>query len=218
MKKTIIIACLLLSIAFAWGQRSDSLSCGYNHQFSFGQAIAPATLFTCGAIVAEVPSFHQNIDFAIRDRLQADGHPRFEIEDYLQFAPGVSVFVLKSFGLPSQHSWRDLASLSVSCSLFQLVICNGIKYTVREERPYGGVFNSFPSGHTMTAFMCAEFLRREYGKDYPGIAVAGYTLATGVGFMRMYNNRHYLGDVLAGAGLGILCTSLSYWIAPYLRF
>ena len=48
--------------------------------------------------------------------------------------------------------------------------------------------------------------------------MAGYAIATGVGVMRVYNNRHWVSDVLAGAGLGILSTSLMYWLAPYLRF
>ena len=69
-----------------------------------------------------------------------------------------------------------------------------------------------------TAFMGAEILRREYGEEYPGIAIAGYTVATGVGLMRIYNNRHWASDVLAGAGIGILSASLTYWLAPYLTF
>ena len=36
--------------------------------------------------------------------------------------------------------------------------------------------------------------------------------------MRMYNNRHWASDVLAGAGVGILSASLTYWLAPYLTF
>ena len=58
----------------------------------------------------------------------------------------------------------------------------------------------------------------EYGEEYPAIAVAGYTVATGIGFLRMYNNRHWASDVLAGAGIGILSASLMYWLAPYLTF
>ena len=61
-------------------------------------------------------------------------------------------------------------------------------------------------------------LRREYGEDYPGIAIAGYTVATGVGLLRIYNNRHWVSDVVAGAGIGILSASIMYWLAPYLRF
>lgn len=32
----------------------------------------------------------------------------------------------------------------------------------------------------------------------------------------MYNNRHWLTDVAAGAGIGILSTKIAYWINPYL--
>ncbi|MCD8260639.1 MAG: hypothetical protein LUD15_03380 [Bacteroides sp.] len=44
--------------------------------------------------------------------------------------------------------------------------------------------------------------------------MAGYTVATGTGVLRMYNNRHWLGDVAAGAGFGILSTKLAYLIQP----
>ena len=56
-----------------------------------------------------------------------------------------------------------------------------------------------------------EILRREYGEEYPWIAVAGYAVAVTVAAMRIYNNRHWLGDVCAGAGLGILSVTLTYW-------
>jgi hypothetical protein len=36
--------------------------------------------------------------------------------------------------------------------------------------------------------------------------ISGYVVATGTGFFRMYNDRHWLTDVAAGAGIGILCT------------
>lgn len=39
-----------------------------------------------------------------------------------------------------------------------------------------------------------------------------YVVATGTGILRMYNNKHWLGDVAAGAGVGILSTTLSYWL------
>lgn len=61
------------------------------------------------------------------------------------------------------------------------------------------------------AFTGAELLRREYGKEYPWVAVAGYAVAVLVGAMRVYNNRHWVGDVLAGAGIGIASVTLVYW-------
>jgi membrane-associated phospholipid phosphatase len=39
-------------------------------------------------------------------------------------------------------------------------------------------------------------------------------VATGTGFFRMYNDRHWLTDVAAGAGIGILCTKTAYWLYP----
>ena len=35
-------------------------------------------------------------------------------------------------------------------------------------------------------------------------------MATTVGVMRVLNNRHWVSDVLAGAGIGILSTNLAY--------
>jgi membrane-associated phospholipid phosphatase len=39
-----------------------------------------------------------------------------------------------------------------------------------------------------------------------------YTIATGVGVMRVLNNKHWASDVLAGAGFGILSTELTYFL------
>ena len=44
---------------------------------------------------------------------------------------------------------------------------------------------------------------------------AAYGIAGSVGVMRMVNNRHYISDVLFGAGLGYLSMKLSYWTHQY---
>ncbi len=94
---------------------------------------------------------------------------------------------------------------------------NVTKSAARVMRPDGSTKNSFPSGHTATVFMGAELLRREYQDVSPWIGVAGYSVAAFTGFMRMYNNRHWLTDVLAGAGVGILSAEAAYWLYPSLR-
>lgn len=38
-------------------------------------------------------------------------------------------------------------------------------------------------------------------------------MATATGLMRMANNKHWLSDVMVGAGIGILSTEFGYWIA-----
>jgi len=202
----------------SFAQRSDSLSCGYDHAFTLQGALTPALLITSGAAITGFGSLHNHINLPVRQWSQGDGHDRFEIENYFQYAPLAAVPALKLCGVESKHGWRDLTSLTAGSAILAFAFSNGLKYTIRSERPYGGVYNSFPSGHTITAFMGAEILRREYGEEYPGIAVAGYVVAAGVGCMRVYNNRHWPSDVLAGAGFGILSASLTYWLAPYLRF
>lgn len=218
MKKTILFILLFSIVHLAKAQQADSLQCAYNHAFSGSQIIAPSILIASGSIIGLAPSLHQDIDIPLRDWAQQDGHNRIKVDDFIQFAPIAAVPLLKACGVHSQHSWRNLVSLSAGTFLLGSAITQGLKYGIGQERPYGNVYTSFPSGHTADAFMGAEILRREYGKEYPGIAIAGYTVATATGLLRIYNNRHWASDVLAGAGIGILSASITYWLAPYLSF
>jgi hypothetical protein len=90
-------------------------------------------------------------------------------------------------------------------------LVNSIKYTTKEIRPDGSTANSWPSGHTATAFAGATILHKEYGTTIsPWYSVMGYGVATATGVMRVLNNRHWISDVLSGAGIGILSTELGY--------
>ena len=150
--------------------------------------------------------------------LTSTAHAQYTDTTKSHYVPDASVLLLKACGLKSRHNWRDLAYLEAGSALLAFTISTGLKHSLDVPRPYGNVYNSFPSGHTVTAFVGAEMLRREYGSEYPIVAIAGYTVATSVGLLRMYNNRHWASDVLAGAGVGILSVSLMYWLAPYLTF
>ena len=134
-------------------------------------------------------------------------------DDYLQFAPGVAAVVMKACGVQSRSSWgRMMTSDAFSVAIMAAVV-NGLKYSVGTLRPDGSTHNSFPSGHTATAFTAAHILHKEYGELSPWISVGGYTVATFVGVSRILNNRHWISDVLAGAGIGILSTELGYFLA-----
>ena len=61
------------------------------------------------------------------------------------------------------------------------------------------------------AFTNASFLDKEYGLVNPAYSIAGYSAATFTGLGRALNNRHWLPDILAGAGIGILSTELGYF-------
>lgn len=94
------------------------------------------------------------------------------------------------------------------------ILVNGTKYFVDEKRPDSSAQNSFPSGHTATVFMGAELVRSEYGIGY---GIGAYLVAGGVAFLRLYNDRHWLNDVVAGAGFGILSARIGYWLLPVNR-
>lgn len=207
----------VLVIPSTLAQTNDSLLYNPDHTFTWQQSVAPSLLIASGTVISFSP-LHNSFDSKVRDWLQDDKHLRKEIENSVQYIPIASVLVLKACGIESRHNWRDLIFLEAGSALFAFSLNTGLKHALDVERPYPGVYTSFPSGHTVTAFLGAEILRREYGKQYPGIAIAGYTVATGVGIMRMYNNRHWASDVLAGAGVGILSASIMYWLAPYLTF
>ncbi|MBC7868474.1 MAG: phosphatase PAP2 family protein, partial [Gloeobacteraceae cyanobacterium ES-bin-316] len=92
-----------------------------------------------------------------------------------------------------------------------------VKKISQQLRPDGSNYFSFPSGHTAEAFASAEFLYQEYKNVSPWYGVAGYAMAATTGYLRMYNNKHWLGDVMAGAGIGILSTKVAYWIYPTIK-
>jgi PAP2 superfamily protein len=128
-------------------------------------------------------------------------------------APAAILLGLKAAGVPSRSSWgRMLVSDAISIVLMTGVV-QGLKHTTDVTRPDGTNNQSFPSGHTATAFMTATMLSKEYGHISPWVSVGAYSVATATGLMRMANNKHWLSDVMVGAGIGILSTEFGYWIA-----
>ena len=133
------------------------------------------------------------------------------IDDYTQFFGPAMVVGLKLGGYEGRSDWpRLLASAGMSYAIMAGLV-NGIKYTAKEKRPDGSTANSWPSGHTATAFVGATLLHKEYGLTRsPWWSVAGYGVATATGVMRVLNNRHWISDVMSGAGIGIMSTELGY--------
>ena len=147
-------------------------------------------------------------------RLRNDFMPEFQrtLDNYTQFAPAAVMVGLKTAGVPSRSSWgRMLLSDALSTVLMTSVV-QGLKYSTHVTRPDGSDNHSFPSGHTATAFMTATMLSKEYGHLSPWVSVGAYSVATATGLMRMANNKHWLSDVMVGAGVGILSTEFGYWI------
>lgn len=136
---------------------------------------------------------------------------RNTFDNYLQYAPAVATYGLKISGVKGRNKLpRTLLSHATSLVIMAALV-NSIKYTARVERPDVSTRNSFPSGHTAMAFTNATFMHKEYGDVNPIYSVSGYAGATFVALGRSLNNRHWVPDILAGAGIGILSTQLGYF-------
>ena len=155
---------------------------------------------------------HQDTKFR---KLRNDFMPRFHrtLDNYTQIAPAAVMVGMKAAGVESRSSWgRMLLSDAFSVALMAGTV-QGLKNATNVMRPDGSDNHSFPSGHTATAFMTATMLNKEYGYKSPWIGVGAYSVATATGLMRMANNKHWLSDVMVGAGIGIMATEFGYWLA-----
>lgn len=179
--------------------------------FDAGQLILPGTLIVAGTVGVCNGAFRR-LDTGVKngmDRLRGDHF--FRADDYIQYLPALTYLTLGSLGVKSKHSFKERVAVETTAYITMAALTNSGKYLFREKRPDSNARNSFPSGHTATAFTGAELIREEYGS---GMGIGAYTVATGIAFLRLYNGRHWLNDVIAGAGVGILSARIGYWMLP----
>lgn len=140
---------------------------------------------------------------------------RHRADNYLQYAPIAAVYGLNLAGIKGRNDLANRTALIIKSELLVAAITFPLKKITAVPRPDTGERNSFPSGHTATAFAAATFMAKEYGQTSKWYSIGAYTVATGVGVMRMMNNRHWVTDVLAGAAVGILSTNVAYLTHRY---
>jgi membrane-associated phospholipid phosphatase len=88
----------------------------------------------------------------------------------------------------------------VRAQIVSQVMVQTLKFTIQRERPDGSNSQSFPSGHSSSAFASAAVLHRHYGWK---VGAPAYALGSYVALARMSWNRHHATDVVMGAGFGI---------------
>lgn len=183
------------------------------YRFRATDLIAPGVLISLGIAGLEWKGL-RHINKKVEDALWAGREKHIRIDDYMQALPTVATYGLNLCGVKGLHDYIDLTIITGTAFLLTEAILLPTKDFINEERPRGNSFNSFPSGHTARVFAGAEIMRREFRHVSPWIGVTGYLAATATGFMRLYNGAHWLTDVLAGAGIGILCAEAAYWLYP----
>lgn len=214
-----LLILFLLIIGFSVQSQTistDSTQVSKDLKFKYEALIIPAVLIGVGVIGLESHTL-KDLNQTTKDELREHIDQKISIDDFSQYSPMVAVYVLNAAGIQGKNNLRDRSIILATSYLIMGGTVNIIKHTGREWRPDGSSNNSFPSGHTATAFMGAEFLFQEYKDVSIWYGLSGYAVAAGTGFFRMYNDRHWFTDVLAGAGIGILSTKIAYWIYPSMK-
>ena len=235
MKKTLIIL-FLFCVYYANAQREDSIATKTTTSFqpkklnlaeSFSKMnetnkrirslILPATFIAYGFIALENDKL-LSLDNWVRQKVWVDNpHQPAHFDDALQYVPGISVYVLNGLGIQGKNNLLDATRQYLISSILMMVVVQSGKAITKLRRPDGFGTNTFPGGYTATAFVAAEFLHQEFKDKPPWISIMGYTMAVVVGYMRIYNNRHWLKDDIAGAGIGMGITKLVYWFYPKVK-
>lgn len=173
--------------------------------------IVPVAFITYGvlSLISDAP---RTLDFRIRD--SQPGYQVTKVDDYLIYLPLLADGLLNLQNHTSKNRMGDKAFLYLlSTGINALIVYPAKKFTSR-TRPDFSDMHSFPSGHTSNAFVGAEFLWQEYKNSSTLLASSGYVIAATIGFLRIRNNKHWLSDVITGAGTGILSTKLAYHLYP----
>jgi len=154
------------------------------------------------------------MNYEVKEEVVENRREKVRIDNVMQYLPLISVYSLNISGIKGRNDWKERTIIGASSYFVMGSVVLGLKKLVKEERPDKSGFNSFPSGHTATAFAGAEFLWQEYKDVSIWYGISGYVVAAGTGLFRVYNDKHWTTDVFAGAGIGILSTKLVYLVYP----
>ena len=109
---------------------------------------------------------------------------------------------------------RPMGIKLLIAQLFVTMLVQLVKHGIARTRPYEAIAgitprqverdSSFPSGHTASAFTAAMII----GCFYPAIQFFLLIVAGFIGYSRIHIGVHYLTDVIAGSGIGIVVSAL----------
>ena len=217
MRKFFALVALLLAAMPLNAQRRDSVYTA-SEQFKVTKLIAPVSLMGVGAVCAFTPAIHNSMDMGVREWALNNNGGVYTLpimdcpETYLQYVPSAAYGIAALCGA-GKHSLFEQLVVGVTAYGLMLAGSQAVKSLSHVTRPNDNP-RSFPSGHTATAFLGAELVRLEYGIWW---GLAAYSVAGATAFLRVWNNWHWTSDVIAGAGLGILCAHAAYWLLPIER-
>ena len=201
-----VVLILVFAITNCGNARNEEDSLNIvNNSFRVKSVVLPTIMIVSGGILS-----YTNFRKWPTEKLQYvnNGH-RTDCDNYIQFTPHLIYTIGGELGLASKSSLVKRSMSLVNSSVLSFGVSRLIKHYTWEDRPGNSGTNSFPSGHTATAFTGAELARWEYGAT---VGIVSYCLASMVGILRLSNNKHWINDVIAGAGIGILSARIGVYI------
>ena len=169
-----IILIMLLLCAASGVSAADSLSCDVQRRCTFDDGhrlravdiVVPAALVGVSALYIE-NGWMVRQKRAVRYALVPKDRRKMHADDYVQYSPVVAVYGLNLAGVRGRHSFKDRTIMLAMSYATMGIIVNTMKLAISERRPDVSTRNSFPSGHTATAFMGAQFLMKNTSRCRP---------------------------------------------------
>jgi membrane-associated phospholipid phosphatase len=205
----VVLLCCCCSFAAA-AQYDTLVAARQAPRFAVKQFLTPLLLAGTGLSLAGPPKYEVQ---QWRNRHFNNFETR--VDDVLCLAPIAVVYGLDWAGIPARTDFMNRSVILFKAELLTVASVYLLKSMTRELRPDGSDFHSFPSNHSAQAFLAATFLSTEYGARAKWVPYVAYMLASSVAGLRVMNNKHYINDVLVGAGIGILSQKLAYMTHRY---
>jgi len=214
MKKFFLFFLIFQGFYLNFAQQADSAQISKERfEFQYKKLYVPAGLMLSG-IIADGRGNESLKKEIVEERNEHLFGFTNHLDDYAQFAPFVAIYGFEMAGMKPRTDWKNRTAILVKGQIINLGLVYILKKSLKETRPDGTAY-SFPSGHTANVFAGATMLSIEYGENHKWVPYVSYGVATGIGVMRMANNKHYISDVLFGAGLGIISMKVAYWTHQY---
>lgn len=194
-----ILMCLISRNVFAWGLKELGEEASVPYTTDARHVLYAGTFITVGILLFED---------AVSDPFQVKQARNKTLGDSSRYGDWLGQLipnVLYTAGMGIAGYYKDPHGYDRAIGMFKATayastVTTILKYTAREPRPYDhNVKNSFPSGHTTTAFAFSGYVAGEHGWGWGIPALLGSTF---IGYSRINDNRHWLHDVTAGATIG----------------
>lgn len=208
----------------AWAQApalDSATAAGAGRRAATWRVAVPSALIGVG-VLAHSPAYNRPLcqaKQAVQAEIQAvfRGFDARGLDDYTRHVPLAVACGLLATGHRGERTAVGFTLIYLVAHELDEGIVSNLKRITAEPRPNNANdLSSFPSSHTAQAFLTATLLHEQYGRQYPWLSVGGYAVATATGAFRVLGNKHWVTDVLAGAGIGFLSAETVWRLYPAL--